>query len=127
MVELQLLDHGGQSVPLEAFPFRLGRGDASHIPFSDTGVWDNHLEIDFDLSSGFSVRNLPPAITRVNGHSVERAVLKTGDVIELGSARVRFWLSAPRRRSWRLREAMTWLGLLGIVAAQIAIIRALAG
>jgi predicted component of type VI protein secretion system len=107
------------------FPFLLGRAAGSSLQLSDPGVWDAHAQVEFDRAEGFTLRNLPPAITRVNDAPVESARLKNGDVIELGSARLRFWLSAPRAKSWRMREAATWLAMLALAAAQVALIRAL--
>jgi len=107
------------------FPFTLGRAAGSALSLNDPGVWETHAQIEFDRAEGFSIRNLPPAITRVNEAPVGRVRLKNGDVIELGAARLRFWLSAPRAKSWRLREAATWLAMIALLAVQIALIRAL--
>lgn len=125
MVELQPLDSAGASVPMAHFPFVLGRAAAASLQLSEPGIWETHAQVEFDRSEGFILRNLPPAITRVNDEPVESARLKNGDVIELGSARLRFWLAAPRAKSWRLREAATWLAMLALVAVQIVLIRAL--
>lgn len=125
MVELQPLGLAGVSVPMTRFPFVLGRASASSLQLSDPGVWETHAKVEFDRGEGFILRNLPPAITRVNDAPVESARLKNGDVIELGSARLRFWLAAPRAKSWRLREAATWLAMLALAAVQLALIRAL--
>jgi hypothetical protein len=43
-------------------------------------------------------------------------------MIELGSARLRFWLAPSMQKTLRLREALTWFALSALFAAQIALI-----
>lgn len=124
MVQLQILSgrRAGQWVPLENFPFTVGRGAATALALEEPGVWEKHLQFELDPADGFFVRNSPPAITAVNGNSVEHVRLKNGDIVEAGGAKLRFWLTAPRQPSLRPRELATWAGIVALCLVQLAII-----
>jgi hypothetical protein len=109
------------------FPVRLGRSAACEVCVEDDGVWDQHAEISLRRAEGFVVRVQGDALAAVNGHSVQEAVLRNGDVIELGAARIRFALSPTRQRSLRLREILTWLALAGLCVGEAALIYFLIG
>jgi pSer/pThr/pTyr-binding forkhead associated (FHA) protein len=64
----------------------------------------------------------PNALTTVNGEPVQTAILRNGDIITLGSAKLQFWLAAARQRGLRLREAFVWALLAAVTAAQFALI-----
>jgi hypothetical protein len=58
----------------------------------------------------------------VNGQPVRQAVLRSGDLLETGSVKLRFGLGPTRQHSLRLREAMTWLALAALCLGQVALI-----
>ncbi len=58
----------------------------------------------------------------VNHQPVQTALLRNGDVITLGSVKLRFWLAAARQRSLRLREWFVWVLLLVVVLCQFVLI-----
>jgi len=85
-------------------------------------VWEQHLQIDLDPKEGF-VASIPSgAFATVNGHPIERAVLRNGDTIEMGAAKIQFWLAAPRQAGLRIREWLTWLAIAVISLGQIWLI-----
>jgi len=104
------------------FPFRIGRSSSASLRVEEEGVWDEHLTVAFDTSTGFVMTCQPNALTAVNGKSIEQTVLKNGDVIEIGGLRIRFWLDDTRQYSPRLREWITWAFLALITAFQVLLI-----
>jgi hypothetical protein len=62
-------------------------------------------------------------LARINGEQMDQSTaLRNGDVIELGSLRMQFWLGEPRQRGLRLREGLTWLAIALICLGQIGLI-----
>jgi predicted component of type VI protein secretion system len=104
------------------FPFCIGRGDGTHLQLDAPGVWDQHARLDFKRNEGFCLTALGDALVTVNDKPVRDAVLRNGDHIGLGSARVQFWLAETRQRSLWWREAAAWscvglftLGQIGLL------------
>ena len=124
MIQLQIVSgkQAGSDVTVREFPFVIGRGTAAGLRLDDAGVWDSHLEIRFDRRNGFSFQAGPNALTLVNGERVETGVMRNGDVIELGSAQLRFWLARTQQKTLQVREALTWTALFAIFALQIGLI-----
>lgn len=109
------------------FPVRIGRSPPCAVCLDDDGVWDPHAEVRLVRKEGFVFAVQGEALASINGQSVQQAVLRNGDVIELGSARLLFSLGPTRQRSLRLREALTWLALIALCAGQAALIYWLVG
>lgn len=110
----------GTQIVARRFPFRVGRGSASHLRLDLAGVWDNHFVLEPALRQGILLRAEPGATTLVNRRQIEaQAVLRPGDVIEAGGARFRFGLSPPAQRGLGLREGLTWAGLVLLVVFQL--------
>jgi len=125
MVQLRIVSGAmaGREVAARRFPFRLGRGPAADLPLPAPGVWERHAEIHCHRGGSLELASHPEAVTGLNGQRVQRAVLRNGDVIELGSVRLQFWLSPTRQASLWPRESLTWLALAGLFAVQAALIR----
>ncbi len=104
------------------FPFRVGRAATCDLCLAAEGVWDQHLEIQLQPAHGFVAIAQPEAYAIINGQRASTAVLRNGDVIDLGGAQLRFSLSPTRPRNWRLREALTWLALAALCLGQVALI-----
>jgi pSer/pThr/pTyr-binding forkhead associated (FHA) protein len=104
------------------FPFRVGRAAACELCLDDDGVWDRHLEFNVKPAAGIFLAAQPEALTSVNGLPVAESVLRNGDLIEIGSLRLRFWLAPTRQRGLRLRECLTWLALALVSLGQVALI-----
>ena len=85
-------------------------------------MWERHLELKLDPSHRFVLNVLPNALAAVNGQSFQSGTLRNGDVIEIGSAQIQFWLSESLQKALALREGLVWMTLALISAAQIGLI-----
>lgn len=112
----------GAQVVARIFPFHIGRHPGARFQLDDDGVWDQHCTLDVEATEGPSLRATPGVVSYVNGQSVERARLHNGDIIEIGSVKLRLGLSPVRPKRLRLRELLTWLALAGWGLAQVALI-----
>jgi pSer/pThr/pTyr-binding forkhead associated (FHA) protein len=71
-------------IPLTDFPLRLGRRPEADVCIDDRWVSREHCEIDF-VDDVLVVRDLDSKHgTFVNGRSISRLVLKTGDLLTIG-------------------------------------------
>jgi FHA domain len=124
MVQLEILSGKMAGVKQDArhFPFLVGRSASAHLRLEEDGVWDEHLKLAFDPAAGFVMSVPSAALVTVNGKSCREAVLRNGDELALGALRLRFWLGAPRQRSLRVREWLTWTAFGLITAAQLVLI-----
>ena len=104
------------------FPFRIGRAPENDLRLEAPGVWDNHLTLEFQKSEGIVLRTAPEAFAAINEQPLTSARLRNGDIISFGSAKIQFWLAAPRQRGLHLRELSVWLLLLAVTAAQFVLI-----
>jgi pSer/pThr/pTyr-binding forkhead associated (FHA) protein len=104
------------------FPFRAGRAAGCELCLDDEGVWDRHLEFNLKPAAGIFLAAQPSALTSVNGQPVAETLLRNGDLIEIGSLRLRFWLAPTRQGGLRLRESVTWLALALVSLGQVALI-----
>jgi hypothetical protein len=120
-------DSAGSLWVARRFPVRIGRAAHCHVRVEEAGLWDEHVEIEFDSQTGFVARRAADGLLVINGQVVDRAVLRHGDVLALGSLQLRFDLSPVRPRDWRLREALTWIALITLCLGQAALVRWLAG
>ena len=124
MIQLQVLSgkQAGSDILVCHFPFVIGRAADANARFSDAGVWDRHCEIRFRHDEGFQFAAQPDAALLVNGERMKTGVLRNGDLLELGSVQLRFWLARSRQKGLRLREGLTWAALFVLFVAQAAII-----
>jgi pSer/pThr/pTyr-binding forkhead associated (FHA) protein len=124
MVQFNILS-GKKAGALSAarrFPFRIGRAPGNDLQLDDDGIWDQHLTLEFNRQNGFTLATAPNALVTINGGPVQTAILRNGDIITLGSAKLQFWLAAARQRGLRLREAFVWALLAAVTAAQFSLI-----
>jgi pSer/pThr/pTyr-binding forkhead associated (FHA) protein len=124
MVRLKVLSgkKAGTAWVARRFPVRIGRSAAADLQLEESGVWEQHLELDFDPAEGIILRTQPNALAAINGQPVEHAVLRNGDAIQIGSSQLRFELSENRQSGLRFREALTWTCIAAISFGQIALI-----
>ena len=124
MVQFNILTgkKAGAQPAARRFPFRIGRAPGNDLQLDDDGIWDRHLTLEFNRQKGFTLATAPNALAAINGGLVQTAILRNGDIITLGSAKLQFWLAAARQRSLRLREAFVWALLAAVTAAQFALI-----
>lgn len=104
------------------FPFRIGRSPSADLRLEENGVWDEHLELAFHAMEGFVLSVHPDAIAAINGEVFRETVLRNGDAIEIGALKIRFWLSATRQKTLRLREWLTWIGFALLFGVQLGLI-----
>lgn len=123
MIQLQILDGklAGRVWVARQFPVRVGRTRHAHVCLEEPGVWNDHLELRFDPQRGIIAFARPEAPVRINDEPVQEAVLRNGDVLQVGGVRLRFGLSEVRPRLFRVREALVWGALVLVTAAQIAL------
>lgn len=123
MIRLEIESGMPAGVETEArrFPFRVGRTAAMDLPLEAPGVWDLHFQLERDPDRGIRLVSGPGALVLVNGIRVEEAELRNGDRIECGAVALRFWIGGVSQEGLGVREALTWLGLAGVTAVEVAI------
>jgi len=123
MIQLNVLSgkKAGSQTVVRHFPFRVGRAPENHLQLEDDGVWDRHLALELQ-GGGFNLAVAPGALVAVNGGPFQNQMLRNGDTITLGSAKLQFWLAAARQRGLRWRELLVWALIAAVTAAQIALI-----
>ena len=109
------------------FPFYIGRAADNDLCLADDGVWNYHFMLEFVRNEGFTLQTFEEAFTAVNDAPQKSTRLRNGDIISFGSAKIQFWLAAPRQRGLVTRELFIWLLLAGVTAGQIALIYWLLG
>lgn len=124
MVQIKILsgNKAGSSWDARHFPVRIGRSAKSHLQLEEAGVWDDHLKLSQNHTDGFVLETHTNALASINGQPVQRAVLRNGDTIEVGSVKLQFWLSEPRQRGQALREAFVWALITGVCLGQVALV-----
>jgi pSer/pThr/pTyr-binding forkhead associated (FHA) protein len=124
MIELHILagkKAGSQSV-VRRFPFRIGRASGNDLQLNDDGTWDQHLTLEFHRREGFKLAAAQNALVMINNQPVQVALLRNGDIITIGSAKLQFWLAAARQRGLWLRERFVWVLLAAVVLGQFVLI-----
>jgi hypothetical protein len=124
MIQLRILSGqtAGDTQVVRRFPCRIGSSPEHDLRLEATGVWDNHLTLEFQKSEGFVLRAAPDAFAAVNEQPLISARLRNGDIVSFGSAKIQFWLAAPRQHGLHLRELSIWALLLAVTAAQFVLI-----
>jgi hypothetical protein len=124
MVQLRVLS-GPKAGGLQAvrrFPFHVGRAADNDLCLDAAGIWDYHFMLDVRPSEGFRLQTFDQAFAAVNDQPQTSALLRNGDVISFGSAKVQFWLAAPVQRGLRSRELSVWALLVLVTLGQFALI-----
>jgi hypothetical protein len=124
MLLLQILTgkKAGTDYIARKFPVAVGRSMTADLPLDDAGVWDKHFEVQFSPPDGLTLKVHLNASVSINEQSVQEAVLRNGDIISVGSLKIRFSLSPVQQRGLFLRETLTWLSIIGLCILQIALI-----
>ncbi len=127
MFQLTVLagSQAGTSWVARRFPVRIGRAPGADLQLTESGVWDEHLQLDFDPAEGIVLSAQPNALVSVNGQPVQQAVLRNGDNIDLGSLKLQFWLSETRQAGLGFREGLTWVAIAAVSLGQVALIYSL--
>jgi pSer/pThr/pTyr-binding forkhead associated (FHA) protein len=124
MVQLKILSgkKAGAVWVARRFPVRVGRSAASELQLEEDGVWDEHFQINFDPAAGFLLATRPDAHVTVNGQPAQNVLLRNGDLLEIGSLKLQFWLAESRQRALLAREAFLWAIVTAVFLSQIALI-----
>ena len=124
MIQLKILsgNRAGQDFAASRFPMRIGRGASVDFRSEEPGVWDEHLRLDLIPGEGVVLTTAADAWAHINGESVQQAVLRNGDLIEIGSLQLQFWLSETHQSSLNLREALTWSLIALVCLAQVSLL-----
>ena len=125
MVQIRILSgqKAGTFSVARRFPVRIGRSPQCDVQLDDPGVWDEHLNLDLRRREGFLLTTQGDALATLNSQPLkEAALLRNGDTIQIGAAKLQFWLAEPRQRGLALREWLTWIALGAISLSQIALI-----
>lgn len=124
MVQIKVLsgNKAGSSWDARHFPVRIGRSARSHLQLEEAGVWDDHLKLSQDRAEGFVLETQANALASINGQPVQRAILRNGDTIEVGSVKLQFWLSESRQRRQALRETFVWVLITAVCLGQVALV-----
>jgi hypothetical protein len=129
VVQLQILSAPwtGHCWSPSRFPAWVGRSPQADFVIEEEGVWEWHFQIDLDPVHGVVLHPNPEAFTAVDGYPAVAASLRNGDVIEVGSVKMRFGLSPTRPGNLSFREVITWIALGALCLGQIALIYWLPG
>ena len=123
MVQLKILSgkKAGSQWDARRFPVRIGRSANADLQVEEPGVWDEHLTMNLD-AEGFLVETHANALASINGQPVQRALLRNGDTIEIGSVKLQFWLAEAPQRGQGVREGFVWTVISVICLAQIVLV-----
>jgi pSer/pThr/pTyr-binding forkhead associated (FHA) protein len=124
MIQINILSgkKAGAQSGVRHFPFRIGRDAQNDLQLEDDGVWDQHLTLEFQKKEGFNLETAANALTVVNGQPVQKTILRNGDIITIGSARLQFWLAAAQQRGLRFSENFVWALLIVVTLGQFILI-----
>ena len=124
MVQFKILSGkmAGSSWETRRFPVRIGRSTGSDLQLEEAGVWDDHLKIDLEPKEGFMAETQASAFASINGQPIQRAALRNGDTLEIGSIKLQFWLSEAPQRGQAVREAFVWSMISLVCLGQIAVV-----
>ncbi len=125
MLQLDILSgtQAGTQFVSRRFPFTVGRSQEDDLHLSEPGVWDRHLTIDLVRSEkAFRIACQKNASLAINGENRQEATLCNGDLLQIGGAKLRVGLTAPRQKSLVLRETAIWIFLGFLCLAQVAVI-----
>jgi pSer/pThr/pTyr-binding forkhead associated (FHA) protein len=124
MIQLHVLSgkKAGSCTDASRFPFRIGRTQQNDLSLEDDGVWDEHIVLEFRRKEGFWLASAPQAIAAVNSKPAGETLLRNGDIITLGSAKLQFWIAPARQRGLRLRENSVWALLLLVALGELVLI-----
>lgn len=127
MVQLRILSGqmAGDVQVVRRFPFCIGRAADNDLCLNEAGIWDYHFMLEFQKKEGFTLQTIEAAFAAVNDQPQKSTRLRNGDIISFGSAKIQFWLAAPRQRGLRLREFFVWALLAAVTILQLALIYSL--
>jgi hypothetical protein len=124
MIQLRILSgkKAGAETVARHFPFYVGRATNCQLSLDEPGIWDRHFQINLISPEGFVLTTEPNTSVIIEGKTVQHAVLRNGETIEIGLTKILFGLSPTLQKSLAIRERLTWIVLAGLCLGQIALI-----
>jgi len=124
MIQLKVLTgkKAGTACTARRFPLLIGRSADAQLQLQEDGVWDEHLQLDFRPGEGFVLTVHENALASVNGEPIHQTTLRNGDLIQIGSSRLQFWLGETRQVSLGWREWVLWSGIGMVSLGQVGLI-----
>lgn len=103
-------------------PVSVGRHSGECL-IDQTGVWDRHLVLARDAEGWIvATPRAEAAVFRGSERLGPATRLRSGDGLDLGSARLQFRISPPRQRTLWMLETLTWSGLVMLGVAQMMLL-----
>lgn len=123
MVQLQVLcgKNAGLQFAGSRFPVHVGRAPEADLSLDDSGVFPFHLQIKRE-EQDLICEAEPNALVNINGKQIQRATLRSGDIIGMGALQIAFALAPARQSSLAFREWLTWIAMGILCLAQVALI-----
>jgi len=109
----------GHSIEASHFPFTIGRSAKVDFRIEEPGVWDEHAELRLLDNDLFELTLQSGAKGSLNGHPFEKAAVRNGDTVELGGAKLQFYLAETQLKDWLWPERLLWGFLGAIVLSQV--------
>jgi pSer/pThr/pTyr-binding forkhead associated (FHA) protein len=124
MVQLRIVSgkKAGSAYVARRFPVQIGRSPRAELQLEEDGVWNEHLRLDFDPGEGFVLSTCENALAAVNSAPFQKTVLRNGDLIQIGSSKLQFWLGETRQVALGWREWLLWSGIALISIGQIVLV-----
>lgn len=121
MIQLRVLsgNSAGKLFVAKAFPFSFGRAASNTLALAEPGVFERHFEIAF-TRDGYKLTPSASAPVTINGAPLSGEILRNGDVIAAGGAKLEFALAAAPQKGLGLRESAAWALVILVAAAQAA-------
>lgn len=128
MVQLQILNgaRAGSQWVASRLPFSVGRSPEDDLRIEADGVWDRHARVELRDRQRVVLIASEQARTSVNGQPIREAILRNGDILQIGSVHLQFGFSPAAHRGLRFREALTWIGIALMALAEVALVYLLA-
>ncbi len=124
MIQFQILTgkQAGAQWMARRFPVRIGRATGNDLQLEEAGVWDQHCVLNLNPAEGFILTAQSDALLTVNQAATRSIRLRNGDQVEMGSARLRFWLKEAPQRTQRFHEWLVWTLVVAICLGEVAIV-----
>lgn len=124
MIQLKVLSgkRAGTAYVGRRFPVQIGRSAKAQLQLEEDGVWDEHLQLDLSPGEGFVLAVHGQALASVNGEPIHETTLRNGDLIQIGSSKLQFWLGETRQVSLGWREWVLWSGIAIVSLGQVGLI-----
>ena len=110
----------GQQWDARHLPVRIGRAADCDLRLEEDGVWDRHAELRLSREEGFLLAVQAQTVLTVNNQPTQTARLRNGDLVQIGSVRLQFWLAPAQQRGLRLREWSVWALVAAISVLEVA-------